>query len=134
MEIVEVGRDGEAFGNVGEIAVLGRRDDLDLAVTPGLLDGFLGPDARIDIAGLLAEEVGGDLVEKGAGAAAQVENLVVVGDGEQLAEELVASAITSSKSFVRCEMESSETPVPLKSRMALAAFSITSSAKMEGPA
>jgi len=64
VEIVEVGRDGEAFGNVGEIAVLGRSDDLDLAVTPGLLDGFLGPDARIDIAGLLAEEVGGDLVER----------------------------------------------------------------------
>ena len=89
MEIIEVGGNGETLRNVSEIAVLGRSNDLDLAVTLGLLDSLLGPDAGIDVTGLATEEVGGDLVEEGAGTAAEVENLVVVGDGKQLAEEPV---------------------------------------------
>lgn len=134
MHIVQIGRDRETLGDVGEIAVFGRSEQLDLAVTLSFLDGLLGPDTGIHIACLPAQEVGGHFVEERAGTAADIEDLVVVGDAEQLTEERVASAITFSKSFVRCEIESRERPEPLKSTIAFAAFWMTSSARIEGPA
>ena len=42
MHIVQVGGDRETLGDVGEIAVFGRSEQLDLAVTLGFLDGLLG--------------------------------------------------------------------------------------------
>ncbi len=89
MHIVQIGRDRETLGDVGEIAVFGRSEQLDLAVTLGFLDGLLGPDTGIHIACLPAQEVGGHFVEERAGTAADIEDLVVVGDAEQLTEERV---------------------------------------------
>ena len=53
------------------------------------LDGLLGPDTGIHIACLPAQEVGGHFVEERAGTAADIEDLVVVGDVEHLTEERV---------------------------------------------
>lgn len=89
MHIVQIGRDRETLGDVGEIAVFGRSEQLDLAVTLSFLDGLLGPDTGIHIACLPAQEVGGHFVEERAGTAADIEDLVVVGDAEQLTEERV---------------------------------------------
>ena len=89
VEVVQVTRNGESLGNIGEVAVLRRGENLHLAVALRLLDGLLRPDARVDVAGLLAQEVGGNLIEHRAGTAADVENLVVVRNVEQFAEERI---------------------------------------------
>ena len=52
--------------DIGEVAVLGRSQHLHFAVALGLLDGLLRPYARIDVSGLLTQEVGGNLIEIGA--------------------------------------------------------------------
>ena len=89
VQVVQIRGNGETLRNVGEVAVLGRSHHLDLAVAFGLLDGFLGPYARIHVTRLPAEEVGRHLVEEGAGAAPQIDDPVVVGNGQQFAEEPV---------------------------------------------
>ena len=89
VQVVQILGNGETLRDVGEVAVLGRSQNLHFAVTLGLLDGLLRPYARIHVAGLLAEEVGSHLIEEGARTAADVEDLVVVGNREQLAEKTV---------------------------------------------
>ena len=89
MHVIQIGGNGETLGNVGEIAVFGRRQQFHFAVTLGLLDRLLRPDAGIDVTCFLTEEVGGPLVKEGAGAAADIENLVVLRNVEHLAEKRV---------------------------------------------
>ena len=89
MHIVQVGRDGEALRDVGEIFVLGRRQHLDLTVTLGLFDSLLRPHTRIHIAGFFAQEVRGNFIKIGTRTAAQIDDLVVVRNMEQLPEKLV---------------------------------------------
>ena len=89
MYVVQILGNGESLGDVGEVAVLGRGQHLDFAVTFGLLDGLLRPDARIHITGLLAQKVRRNLIEIGTRTSAQIDDLVVVGDVEQLAEKRI---------------------------------------------
>ena len=89
MHIIQVGRNGESLRDVGEVPVLGRSQHLDLAVTLGLLDGLLRPHARIHITGFLAQEIRGDFIKIGTCTAAQIDDLVVVRNMEQLPEKLV---------------------------------------------
>ena len=90
MQVVQIGRDGKALRDIGEVPVLGGSHDLHFTVTLGLLDRLLRPDTRVHIAGLLAEEVRGNLVEERAGTAAQVDDLVVVGNRQQFAKQAVS--------------------------------------------
>ena len=89
MQVVQIGGDVEAFGDVGEIPVLGRGDDFGPAVTLGLLNRLLRPDAGIDVPRLGVEEIGGHLEEVGAGAAADEDDLVVIGNIEQFAQQRI---------------------------------------------
>ena len=89
VQVVQIGGDVEAFGDVGEIPVLGRGDDFGPAVTLGLLDRLLRPDAGIDVSRLGIEEIGGHLEEVGAGAAADEDDLVVIGNIEQFAQQRI---------------------------------------------
>ena len=87
IEVVDIRRYVKALGDVCEVAILRRSYDLHLAVILCLLDGLLAPYAGIDISGLGLEEIGRDVEELGAGAAADKIYAVVVGDVEQLLEQ-----------------------------------------------
>ncbi len=89
VQVIEILGNREPFGYIGEVAVLRGGQHLDLAVTLRLLDRLLRPYARIDVTGLPTEEVGSHLVKHRAGAAAHVEDLIVVGHMQQLAEQRV---------------------------------------------
>ena len=88
VEVVGVGGDGVALGDVGVGLVLAVGDDVDGAEEFGFLGGLFGPDAGLEVGGFLVEEVGGDGHELGAGAATEEEDLVFGGDAEEVAPEL----------------------------------------------
>ena len=87
VEIVYVGRDLVSLGDVGVVLVLGTCEGVGLADALGLLEGLVGPYARIEVSGLLLKEVHGHVEEFEAGAAAEEYDLVGIGNIEKFLPE-----------------------------------------------
>ena len=94
MQVIKVGRDLDALGDVAVVLVLGTGDGIGLAEALGLLEGFVRPDSGIEVSRLLLEEVHRDIEEFEAGAAAEEEHFVPFGNIEELLPE--------SPAFVHC--------------------------------
>ena len=87
MQIVKVGRDLESLRDIGVVLVLGAGDGVGVADALGLLEGLVGPDARIQVGGLLLQVVHRHIEELQGGAAAQEDDFVGVGDMEKFLPE-----------------------------------------------
>ena len=83
VEIVQVGRDFESLGDVGVVLVLGAGDGIGLADALGLYEGFVGPDAGVQIGGLLLQVVHGYIEELQGGTAAEEHDFVGVRNVEK---------------------------------------------------
>ena len=88
MEIICVSGDGPTFRNVIISFVFGGSDDFGFAEILGFFGGLLSPNAGLEIGGFGFHQVGGHHEELGAGTAAEEEDLVIVGDVEQIAPKL----------------------------------------------
>ena len=90
VEVVEVGRDLIAFRDVA-VGLVGRGGDADgIADALGFLERLLGPDTRLQVAGLVLEEVHRHIEELERSAAAEEDHFIVVGNVEELFPECAA--------------------------------------------
>ncbi len=87
MQIVKVGRDLESLRDIGVVLVLGAGDGVGVADALGLLEGLVGPDARVQVGGLLLQVVHRHIEELQGGAAAQEDDLMGVGNMEKFLPE-----------------------------------------------
>jgi hypothetical protein len=87
MEIVQVGGNLEALGDIAVILILGAGYGVSLAETLGLLEGLMGPYAGIKVCGLLLEEVHCYIEELEACTASEEKDFVSFRDMEELLPE-----------------------------------------------
>ena len=87
MEVVEVRGNLISLRNIGIIPVLRTGDGIGLADTLGLFQGLVGPDAGIEIGGLLLEVVHRNIEELEGGAAAEEDDFVGIRDIEKFPPE-----------------------------------------------
>jgi len=84
VEVIQVGRNIESLGDIGVVLVLGAGDGVGVAEALGLLEGLAGPNAGVQVGGLLLQEVHRDIEELEGGAAAEEDDLVRIGNMEEL--------------------------------------------------
>ncbi len=87
VKVIQVGRYLEAFGNVGEVLVFRRSHAHGFTEISRLFHGFLSPHARIDVTGLMLEQVVRYVEELGAGTAAEEKHMIALRHAEQLLEQ-----------------------------------------------
>jgi len=87
VQVIQIGRDRISFRNISKVFILGRGEHLHFAEIFGFLDRFFGPYAGVHVSGLLFEEIVRHFEKLRAGAAAQKEDLIVVGNIQQFAEQ-----------------------------------------------
>ena len=84
MEVVGIGRDGPAFGNMVVSSAFRRSNHFNFAEQLGFLHGFVSPNACIQISGFLVEKVERNIAELGAGTATEEKNVVTFRNVVQL--------------------------------------------------
>ena len=100
VEVVHIVGDDEALRNI-VIGSVSRRSHLyHLSELLGLLDGFLGPDAGVQVGSLLVQEVHGSHAELQAGTAAQEQHAVALGHAQNLLEQSLSLVNHSLKILV----------------------------------
>ena len=90
MQVIKVGRDLVALGNVAVVAVLGAGDCVGLAYALGFLECLVRPHAGVEVCRLLLKVVHRHVKESEACAAAEEHHLVVVGNVEEFLPESAA--------------------------------------------
>ena len=78
VEVVQIGRNLKALGDIAVVLVLGAGDGIGFADSLGLHQGLVGPDAGIQVGGLLLQVIHGHIKELKGGASAQEHHLVGV--------------------------------------------------------
>ena len=99
VEIIDISWYSEALGDIGEVLVLGTCYNLHLADKLGLLDGIGSPCTGLEISSLGLQQIERHHIELEAGATAEEEDLVTLGNIEQLLHECI-SLIDNSLEFL----------------------------------
>ena len=100
VEIIDISWYSEALGDIGEVLVLGTCYNLHLADKLGLLDGIGSPCTGLEISSLGLQQIERHHIELEAGATAEEEDLIALGNIEQLLYERI-SLVDNSLEFLR---------------------------------
>ena len=87
VEVIGIGRHGVAFGDEGVVGIGRGGDFYGFTQSFGFFQGFFGPCAGVEVGCLVLQEVVGHHAELQAGASAEEEDGVSVGDVEQFFEQ-----------------------------------------------